>query len=341
MDFNKMRGFRMRNIKRGLYRFASGIGKAPVKSDMKNVSESKMKRLDEREIAKAIERFSGQRLSSQQIYQNLVYSSFIQNAARPPDNETGLFQILDVVRWLYCEGRPHDFHSFRSKAVRGGETGSSRRRRLIKTNILNQLPCAYWTLVPSSRPPVRRPTELANGASCSHFKFMSKLSAKLKEEFFALLPPTIFFFVALHIVMFVRVLMLKGTGISPLGSISVAVASLILGKSVLIADLLPWINRFPDKPLIYNIAWKTFIYMVVAAVIHYLERLIDFWRQAGGLVAGNKKLLAEIIWPHFWAVQIILFVLIVAYCTMHELVRLVGKEKMLRIFFGPMPIPQV
>ena len=43
---------------------------------------------------------------------------------------------------------------------------------------------------------------------------MSKLSAKLKEEFLALLPPTIFFFVALHLVAMVRVLMLKGTGLA-------------------------------------------------------------------------------------------------------------------------------
>ena len=71
---------------------------------------------------------------------------------------------------------------------------------------------------------------------------MSKLANKLKEEFFALLPPTIFFFVALHIVAFVRVLMLKGTGISPLTSMSIAVAALILGKAVLIADMLPPIN---------------------------------------------------------------------------------------------------
>jgi hypothetical protein len=34
-------------------------------------------------------------------------------------------------------------------------------------------------------------------------------------------------------------------------------------------------------------------------------------------------------------------VLIVMYCTMHELVRVIGREKVLRIFFGPMPIPQV
>ena len=170
---------------------------------------------------------------------------------------------------------------------------------------------------------------------------MSKVSFKLKKEFLALLPPTIFFFVALHIVAFIRVLMLKGTGISPLGSVSIAVAALILGKAVLLADMLPLINRFPDKPLIYNVAWKTLIYLLVATLIHYLERLVDFWRQAGGIVAGNEKLLAEIVWPHFWAIQIILFVLIVMYCTMHELVRVIGKEKVLRIFFGPMPVPQV
>ena len=164
---------------------------------------------------------------------------------------------------------------------------------------------------------------------------------KLKEELFKLLPPTIYFFVALHIVAFVRVLMLKGTGLAPSSSISIAVAALILGKAVLIADLLPLINRFPHKPLIYNIAWKTLIYLLLSAVIHYLERLIDFWRKTGGFVSGNQKLLSEIVWPHFWAIQLILFVLIAMYCTMHELVRVIGREKVLRIFFGPMPAPQV
>jgi hypothetical protein len=165
--------------------------------------------------------------------------------------------------------------------------------------------------------------------------------AKLKEEFFKLLPPTIFFFVALHIVMFVRVLMLEKTGVKLSSSISIAVAALILGKAVLLADMVPMINRFPNKPLIYNVAWKTVIYWLMATLIHYVERLIDFWRQAGSFVAGNQKLLAEIIWPHFWAIQIILFVLIAAYCMVHELVRVIGKEKALRIFFGPMPAPEV
>jgi hypothetical protein len=29
------------------------------------------------------------------------------------------------------------------------------------------------------------------------------------------------------------------------------------------------------------------------------------------------------------------------YCTVHELVRVIGREKALRIFFGPMPAPEV
>ena len=169
---------------------------------------------------------------------------------------------------------------------------------------------------------------------------MHKILEKIKEEFFAVLPPTIFFFLMLHIVTIIRVLMAKGSHFEPLSTTSIAVASLILGKAVLIADMVPAINRFPDKPLAYNVAWKTIIYLLLASVIHYLERLIDFSRQAGGVVAGNEKLLSEIVWPHYWAVQILLFVLILVYCTAHELVRVIGKEKMLRLFFGPTPLPE-
>jgi len=168
---------------------------------------------------------------------------------------------------------------------------------------------------------------------------MHKIVEKLKEEFFAILPPTIFFFIALHVVTLIRVLMASGSRFVPLSTVSIAVASLILGKAVLIADMIPTVNRYPNKPLAYNVVWKTLLYLLVANVIHYLERLIDFSRQAGGIAAGNAKLLAEIVWPHFWAIQIILFLLILVYCTAHELVRVIGKEKLLRLFFGPTPLP--
>src|SRR5262245_64280633 len=168
---------------------------------------------------------------------------------------------------------------------------------------------------------------------------MSRAVEKVKEELLAVLPPTLFFFVSLHIVAVIRTLMARGTAYQASSTLGIGVAALILGKAVLIADLLPAINRFPDRPLIYNVTWKTALYLLVAGVIHYLERLVDFSRQAGGLAAGNEKLLAEIVWPHFWALQIVLFVLILMYCTGRELVRLIGREKVLRVFFGPAPLP--
>ena len=168
---------------------------------------------------------------------------------------------------------------------------------------------------------------------------MHKIFEKLKEEFFAILPPTIFFFIALHIIALIRVLMTKGSHFEPISTVSIAVGSLILGKAVLIADMLPWINRYPDKPLVYNVVWKTVMYLLAVSVIHYLERLIDFARHAGGIIAGNEKMLAQMVWPHFWAVEILLLVLILMYCTARELVRVIGREKALRLFFGPTPLP--
>ena len=165
---------------------------------------------------------------------------------------------------------------------------------------------------------------------------MSKATEKIKEELLAMVPPTLYFFVILHIVALIRALMIKGTGITIGTTSSVAITALVLGKSVLIADLMPFINRFPERPLIWNVLWKTVIYVMVASIIHYLEHLYEVWKLAPGFVAANQKLLSSIVWPHFWAVQLLLSVLILAYCTFSELVRVMGANKVRRMFFGPL-----
>jgi hypothetical protein len=163
---------------------------------------------------------------------------------------------------------------------------------------------------------------------------MSKVSAKIKEEFEALIPPMIFFFVALNIVALIRALMLKGTGIPASTPLAIALAALVLAKAVLLADLLRAINRYPEKPLIYNVLWKTLIYSTVATALHYLERLLDFWRQADGFIAGNRLLLERIVWPHFWAIQIIIVVLVLNYCLISELARVIGPTRLSQMLFG-------
>src|SRR5262245_63475044 len=99
----------------------------------------------------------------------------------------------------------------------------------------------------------------------------------LKHEFHELLPPTIFFLIAFHIVIFNRRLMLREYGL-PLTSItSATVAALLIAKVVLITDKFPVINRFPEKPLMYNVVWTTVIYVAAALLVDYLWHHVPIW----------------------------------------------------------------
>ena len=166
---------------------------------------------------------------------------------------------------------------------------------------------------------------------------MSAVMNKVKHEFMKVLPPTIFFFVILHIVALIRSLMIKGSGVDLPVSASVLIACLILGKSVLIADMLPFINRFPDKPLIWNVIWKTLMYALVALIVHYMERLYDHWKEAPNFMEANSLLWTTMNWPRFWAVQILLITLIFMYCVIAELARVIGHDRLKVMFMGPLP----
>src|SRR3972149_10424979 len=113
---------------------------------------------------------------------------------------------------------------------------------------------------------------------------MQKLAALLWQEIREPIPPTIFFSIAFNIIAFTSALNLRQYGIS-LSAFGIAtLGALVAGKAVLITDKLSFINRFPDKPLIYNVVWKTLIYWLAFILIQYLEHLIHFlfW------VAGRK-----------------------------------------------------
>jgi hypothetical protein len=157
----------------------------------------------------------------------------------------------------------------------------------------------------------------------------------IAREFREVLPPAIFFLIGFHTLSLTRSLLLREYGLHATAAAGATVGALLVAKVVLIADSLPVINRFPEKPLIYNVAWKTTIYVLAALVVHYLEHLVPVWWRMGNVATANDQLLGEIVWPHFWVIQLWLVVLLFMYCAMRELVRAIGPHEVKRMFFGP------
>ena len=164
---------------------------------------------------------------------------------------------------------------------------------------------------------------------------MNKIFQRLKEEFVGIFPTVVFFFVAFQLLAITRSLILQQYGIQVSTFVAATIGALIVAKVVMIVDLLPFVNRFPDKPLAYNVVWKTIIYFLAAFLIRYIEHLIPFIRKYGDIAVANSRLLDEVIWPHFLIVQMWLFVLFLMYCALRELIRVLGRERVRSMFFGP------
>ena len=163
---------------------------------------------------------------------------------------------------------------------------------------------------------------------------MSNLGPKLKHELRELIPVTLFFFVAFQVLALTQALMLKQYGIHTVAFVAATIGALVVAKVVVIADHFALVNRFPEKPLIYNVVWKTVIYFTASLGVRYGEHLIHFWRQSASFTEANRRLLTEVVWPHFWAVQLWLLILLLVYCAFRELIRALGRGRVIAMFFN-------
>jgi hypothetical protein len=166
---------------------------------------------------------------------------------------------------------------------------------------------------------------------------MPKILRAIKRELLEVIPPTIFFFVAFNVIGFTKKLILEQYDIKFSGFVAATVGALIVAKVVLIADRIPFINKYPDKPLIYNAAWKTVIYVLVTLVVRFLEYLLPLWWKYRDVSMALDRLWHETIWPHFWAIQIWLICLFFVYVSFREFARAVGEERFFRMFLGIQP----
>lgn len=161
-----------------------------------------------------------------------------------------------------------------------------------------------------------------------------KILKTLKHEFFMVLPPTIFFFITFCLLILTQRLIYREFHIPLIGFGNAVVGALIVGKVVLVVDNLRFMNPYPNKPLIFNVLWKAGVYMLATLLVRYLEHTLPIYLETKNLAEANHRLYEEIIWPHFWLIQVWLVVLFFVYCTLRELVRVIGVRKAAALFLG-------
>lgn len=163
---------------------------------------------------------------------------------------------------------------------------------------------------------------------------MKKALIFLQHEFLEMLPPTIFFFVVFHIILFMRSLMAKQDDITVTSSTAATIGALLVGKSILIADALPLCHWFRQKRLIYNIAWRIGIYAIIVLLLQFLEELLPLLSKYGAISTASEYVIEEIRWPRFWAVHIILIVCLCVYTVATEVIGVIGRAQFIEIFFS-------
>ena len=98
---------------------------------------------------------------------------------------------------------------------------------------------------------------------------------------------------------------------------------------------MPFVDAFSGKPLVYNIVWKSFLYIVASLIYGYMKPLVKYLFQGLSLPIAAYKAFQEFMLARHWAIEIWVAMLLVVYVTMMELVRAIERERLKDMFFGP------
>jgi hypothetical protein len=105
------------------------------------------------------------------------------------------------------------------------------------------------------------------------------------------------------------------------------VNALILAKVLLIGEHLHLGNRFRDKPLLYSILYKCFVFMVFFIVVHILERVIvGVW--SGRTIAQSFPDIGGGSLKRILSIGANLFVALIPFFAFREISRVIGPGEL-------------
>jgi len=105
----------------------------------------------------------------------------------------------------------------------------------------------------------------------------SRLLAFIIKELREVVPPTVFFAIGFNLIVLTTNLLLADYLLS-FGSFMVAtVTALVVGKSVLVANAMPFLRRFDTAPIIQPVLFKTIVNWAAVCLVRFLEKLVEYF----------------------------------------------------------------
>jgi len=157
---------------------------------------------------------------------------------------------------------------------------------------------------------------------------------RLKAEFLSVLPAVVFFFLAFNLINITHALFFHKQQIAIYSELRVLIGVAILGKVLPVLDLLPLLNVFRGKPLIYPTLWKTSIYSLGVLLFRCCDFLAPFIFKYKDLGVAIRQWILLEDWYRFWGVELWVFALLFVFVAAKEATEELGGARMRRLFFG-------
>jgi hypothetical protein len=161
-----------------------------------------------------------------------------------------------------------------------------------------------------------------------------KTGAFLLEEVRLLLPPTIYFFFAFNLGVFTTNLLARHYWFALSHFLFASTMALIVGKVILVARRLPFLERFKDAPLIVPILYKTVLYSLLVGAVRFLEEIGHFAFDARGFAVAWQEAGQTFTWHRFVAMQVWLFITFLLYVGVVEINARLGRGCLMKLLFS-------
>ena len=156
----------------------------------------------------------------------------------------------------------------------------------------------------------------------------------VKKEISLAFPVIIYFLIAFNLIHFTTALARDQNQIPYFTFLEINLGALLMGKILIIANTFSVMKIFYNKPLIYNIAWKFFIYVFFIFLVISLDIFFHFLSKLKNINETLQFFSIEITSPVFWSLMMWVILVFLIFIIFTEFTRAIGKQEIKKILFG-------